>query len=166
MKIRHAIVAVALVATACGGGNVGEDPSAETSPATEVTAGTDTSMAEETTTTTSQTPTTKASTEPEETSVGDNTGADGQISSAAQLEGAKEDLARRLDVAAAEVTVVTQEEIVWRNGALGCPEEGMMYTQALVDGSLLILEVDGQQYEYHGRAGGSLEFCADPAPRK
>jgi hypothetical protein len=63
------------------------------------------------------------------------------------------DLAERLGVPPEEIEVVRVEEVVWRDGSLGCPEPGMHYTQALVDGSRIVLSAGGRAYEYH--AGGS-----------
>lgn len=78
---------------------------------------------------------------------------------------AKQDLAKRLEVDQSDVTLVAQEEVTWRDGSLGCPEPGMAYTQALVDGTLVILEVDGTQYEYHGALNEDPTYCENPAPR-
>jgi hypothetical protein len=72
------------------------------------------------------------------------------------------DLAQHLDVAPEAVTVVAARKVTWPDGSLGCPEPGMMYTQALVDGTLVILEANGQQYEYHG--GTPLVLCENPKP--
>lgn len=63
------------------------------------------------------------------------------------------DLATTLGVAAGEVEVVSVEEVTWRDGSRGCAEPGMSYTQALVDGSRIILRAGGRTYEYH--SGGS-----------
>ena len=72
------------------------------------------------------------------------------------------DLARQLDVSPDDVTVVAAREVTWPDGSLGCPEPGMMYTQALVDGTLVVLEANGQRYEYHG--GTPLVLCENPKP--
>ena len=63
------------------------------------------------------------------------------------------DLAERLDVAPDAIGVVRVEEVTWPNGGMGCPEPDMTYTQALVPGQFIQLEVDGQRYNYH--SGGS-----------
>jgi hypothetical protein len=70
------------------------------------------------------------------------------------------DLASQLDISPGDVTVVAAREVTWPDGSLGCPEPGMMYTQALVDGTLVVLEADGQRYEYHG--GTPLVLCENP----
>ena len=78
------------------------------------------------------------------------------------VEQAKADLAKRLSVDAARVTVVSSEEVTWSDGSLGCPEPGMMYTQALVPGARIILEVDGTQYNYHSGANRAPFLCEHP----
>jgi len=74
------------------------------------------------------------------------------------------DLAARLGVDESEIAVVSVEEVTWSDGSIGCPEPGMMYTQALVNGSLVILEVDGTRYEYHSGGGRDLFYCENPIP--
>jgi hypothetical protein len=70
---------------------------------------------------------------------------------------AVEDLAGRLGIEPDAVTVIDASAVTWPDGSLGCPEPGMMYTQVLVDGMLVVLEADGRQYEYHG--GDPLFLC-------
>jgi len=65
-----------------------------------------------------------------------------------------EDLASCLAVAVAKIEVIRAEEVQWPNSALGWPEPGMMYTQALVPGYRVILGCDGRQFEYHTTATG------------
>ena len=72
------------------------------------------------------------------------------------------DLATRLDVDAASIEVVSQEEVTWRNGSLGCAKEGFAYTQALVDGSRITLRADGTDYEYHSGGSRAPFWCEKP----
>ena len=62
------------------------------------------------------------------------------------------DLAGRLDIAESAITVVVVEEVVWSDGSHGCPQPGMSYTQVLTDGLRIVLEANGQVYDY--RSGG------------
>lgn len=62
------------------------------------------------------------------------------------------------------VTVAEAERVTWPDGSLGCPEEGEVYTQALVDGYRIVLEVDGQQVHYHGADDERPFRCDDPQP--
>jgi hypothetical protein len=75
---------------------------------------------------------------------------------------AVEDLAGRLGIEPDAVTVVAAQAVTWSDGSLGCPEPGMMYTQVLVDGTLVVLEAGGRRYEYHG--GDPLSLCENPKP--
>lgn len=78
------------------------------------------------------------------------------------------DLAERESVEADQVVVAGHRAVTWSDGSIGCPKEGMMYTQALVPGQQLILEVDGQLFSYHsadrGAESGKFNFCANPKP--
>ena len=52
--------------------------------------------------------------------------------------------------------------MTWNDGSLGCPTKGMSYTQALVEGELLMLRTDTGLFQYHASAGGPFAYCADP----
>ena len=69
------------------------------------------------------------------------------------------DLGDRLGVDESAITVVSVEAVTWSNGSLGCPEPGMMYTQALEHGLLIVLEVDATKFEYHSGAGRDPFYC-------
>jgi len=71
------------------------------------------------------------------------------------------DLAQRLGVSEDDVRVVSMEEVTWRDGSLGCAQKGMMYTQALVNGSRIVLGVDARKYEYH-QGQGRVFWCEKP----
>lgn len=70
--------------------------------------------------------------------------------------------AERTGVPDADVAVVGYSEVTWRDGSLGCPQPGMAYTQALVPGDLLVLEVDGRRASYHAARGATFAYCANP----
>jgi hypothetical protein len=75
---------------------------------------------------------------------------------------AVEDLSATLGVAPEEVEVVSTEEVTWRDGSRGCAQPGMSYTQALVDGSRIILRAGGQTYEYHSGGSQPPSRCENP----
>jgi len=75
------------------------------------------------------------------------------------VEAAIADAAGRFGVPGSEVAVAGALQVTWSDGALGCPEEGTMYTQALVPGYLLTLEVAGQRVAYHGADGSAPFLC-------
>ncbi len=74
---------------------------------------------------------------------------------------AMKDLANRLGVALAEIGVVSVKEVTWRDGSLGCPKPGFSYTQALVNGTRIVLTANGISFHYHS-GGGDPFYCANP----
>lgn len=52
-------------------------------------------------------------------------------------------------VPAAEIVVLSDEAVVWNDGALGCPQPGVVYTQALVNGYRIQLQAAEAVYVYH-----------------
>ncbi|WP_162802010.1 hypothetical protein [Ornithinimicrobium murale] len=79
-----------------------------------------------------------------------------------EVQAAITDLAKAQSVEPEAVTVAGYFAVTWSDGSLGCPKPGMSYTMALVDGHLLVLEVDGEQFSYHAGAKPDFNFCADP----
>ena len=73
------------------------------------------------------------------------------------------DLAARENVTADQVVVAAWTPVTWTDGSLGCPQEGMSYTQALVEGELLILRTDSGIFQYHARTGGPFAYCENPS---
>ena len=73
-----------------------------------------------------------------------------------------QDLSGRLGIQSGEIKVVSEKNLTWRDGSLGCPQEGMMYTQALVPGTLIVLRVDDTEYEYHSGSGRAPFYCENP----
>jgi len=71
------------------------------------------------------------------------------------------DLVARIGVDESAVRVVTVEAVTWRDGSLGCPEPGRSYTQALVPGVRIVLEVDGATYDYRGTHRGGFRLCTN-----
>ncbi|ANS79830.1 hypothetical protein SGUI_2434 [Serinicoccus hydrothermalis] len=70
--------------------------------------------------------------------------------------------AKRAGVESSAVTVAGYAAVTWSDGSIGCPREGMMYTQALVPGYQLVLEVDGTRASYHAAEGKNFSYCAQP----
>lgn len=62
------------------------------------------------------------------------------------------------------VTVVSSEAITWNDGALGCPQPGVMYTMAIIDGYQVIFDVDGETFDYHLSDRGQFVLCEDARP--
>jgi hypothetical protein len=74
------------------------------------------------------------------------------------------DLVERAGVPADAITVVSSENVTWRDSSLGCPQKGMQYMQVLTEGVRIVLEADGQRYEYHGGGRRAVFYCAAPQP--
>lgn len=69
------------------------------------------------------------------------------------------DLAERLGIEPPAIEVVSMEEVTWPDGALGCPEPGRMYTQALVGGLRIVLRAAGADHEYHSGTRRGPFYC-------
>lgn len=81
------------------------------------------------------------------------------------VEQARADLAARIDVAESSIEVVSSDTVTWSDGSLGCPEEGKMYTQALVQGSRVVLNAEGETYDYHAGSDGDPFLCPEERAR-
>ena len=76
-----------------------------------------------------------------------------------QIEFSRKDLSKRLGIEPVDIAVDAADLVSWRSGALGCPEPGMNYTQALVPGALIILAVGKEVHAYHAKLGGTPFYC-------
>ena len=72
------------------------------------------------------------------------------------------DLASRLGVDAADVGVVAVQDVTWTDGSKGCEKKGVLYTQSLIEGLRITLQVDGTAYEYHSGGSGPPFLCERP----
>lgn len=61
-----------------------------------------------------------------------------------------------------DIQVAVAEAVTWPDGSLGCPEEGMVYTQALVPGYRVVLDVAGEELAFHAAENGEFVACANP----
>lgn len=59
-----------------------------------------------------------------------------------------------------DMTVLRAESVIWADGSLGCPEPGVMYTQATVDGYWVELVVGERTLDYRLSADGQIRLCA------
>lgn len=80
------------------------------------------------------------------------------------IEKAKADLAQRLDIPIAQISLVEATDVEWSDSSLGCPQPDMFYTQLITPGYLILLEVNGTQYEYHSNREIYSIYCADSKP--
>ena len=79
-----------------------------------------------------------------------------------RVEHAIQDLATRLGLDDSEIAVTSIDEVIWRDGSMGCPRSGMVYTQQLIDGSRLVLQAADARYHYHAGAGRAYFLCDNP----
>ncbi len=159
MKISAVTALLVVGLTACGGG--GLEPSATNAPGTSAASGTtatpDTSLVP---------PPTGAPSKPDPSlpDVPLPTVPEGvDPTSVGYVVAAVEMLAAAQGVDPGDIEVIGFEEVVWRDGSIGCPIEGMMYTQALVDGTRVALGLDGEVYLYHVEGAGEPFLCENPA---
>lgn len=75
------------------------------------------------------------------------------------IQAAIRDLARRLLIPEENIEVVETRAVQWPDGSIGCPEEGVVYTQAIVDGTQVLLGYDGKIYDYHAGGDGEIFLC-------
>lgn len=80
----------------------------------------------------------------------------------AMIQLAVADLASRLGVPEFTVDVLDARWVTWRDGAVGCPQPGVAYSQAEVPGALIVLRVGESSYRYHAADTGPLVYCETP----
>jgi hypothetical protein len=80
-------------------------------------------------------------------------------------EQSRKDLASRLNMDVAGVTVVEARHVTWPDSSAGCPKPGYMYMQMLTEGALIRLRADNQTYHYHSKGKGTAVFCEKPSRR-
>lgn len=164
MRTVLALVALALVLGACGDDSTASDRSTNGSDPTD--------SASRSTSEASSTPS-----DPGDDLAFDEALFPGEIEPALQpqIEQARTDLASRLEVDTSEIDAVSATSVTWSNGSLGCPDPGLLYTQALQDGALIELGHAGpggsRVYRYHVGGPGTTPFVCDrsravpPVPR-
>jgi hypothetical protein len=69
------------------------------------------------------------------------------------------DLRQQTDAERDEVRVLRAEAVVWNDGSLGCPQPGEFYIQMLINGYWVVLEVEGNAYDYRVSDKGSFRLC-------
>ena len=82
---------------------------------------------------------------------------------AEMIEAALVDAANRSTTPRAGIKVISEDAVTWPDGSLGCPQPGMVYTQALVPGYRIVLQAGEQTLNYHAMSRGKPVFC--PASR-
>lgn len=71
---------------------------------------------------------------------------------------AREVVARRLEIPAEAVTVVSIEAREFADSSLGCPEPGMVYQQVITPGHQAVVEAEGRRFDVRV-AGAGAKIC-------
>lgn len=79
------------------------------------------------------------------------------------MNGVVSDAASRTGVEPSVMVVALAREVTWNDGSLGCPEPGVMYTQALVDGYQVVLIAGDEALDYRVDDSGGFRVCEQPA---
>src|SRR3954454_20439771 len=58
-----------------------------------------------------------------------------------------------------QLVIVHAQAVVWNDGSLGCPEPGMEYAQALVNGYWVVINASGQTYDFRAGRDESSRLC-------
>ena len=79
------------------------------------------------------------------------------------------DASRLTGVARGKLEVIEARAVNWQNGSIGCPEEGMAYTDALVPGYRVQIQAGERRLDYHASSRGGPVLCPegramDPLP--
>jgi hypothetical protein len=80
-----------------------------------------------------------------------------------QVNQATEDLAGRLNIPAEQIQLIDIASVVWSDGSMGCPQPGMFYTQALVEGLRIRLGVGERIFHYHSGRNQPPFLCENPS---
>jgi hypothetical protein len=75
------------------------------------------------------------------------------------VERVRQDLARRLGISAAQVTVAESTAMTWSSLALGCPAPGLAYASVQTPGFQLLLDAFGQRHAYHTDTRETFVAC-------
>jgi hypothetical protein len=75
------------------------------------------------------------------------------------------DAAERLNVASSQLEIIRAEQVIWNDGSLGCPEPGVMYTQAIVEGYWVVVGYGDDVLDYRATAAGFWRLCEGAQPR-
>ncbi|MGI8999314.1 MAG: hypothetical protein ACR2GO_06370 [Candidatus Limnocylindria bacterium] len=69
------------------------------------------------------------------------------------------DAMERSGLDASAIDTLRAESVTWPDGSLGCPEPGVMYTMALVEGYQVVLQAGEEELDYRIGESGSFRLC-------
>lgn len=76
------------------------------------------------------------------------------------------DYANELRITLDQVSILEAREVIWSSGAIGCPRPDGFYTQALVDGYLVVLAHGAYRITYHAVRGRVPFQCPEELREK
>ncbi len=79
----------------------------------------------------------------------------------AAVEAAFADAATRTGLVRTSLRLASAAVVTWKDGSLGCPSPGGMYTQALVPGYRIVIDAGTKTLDYHVSARGRLLLCPE-----
>jgi hypothetical protein len=88
---------------------------------------------------------------------GSSSNADAQASTQAAVS----DAVAHLGVTPADVHVDHVEAREWGDTSLGCPRPGLMYSQVVTSGFLIVVSAGNKVLEYHSDARGRVVLCQE-----
>ena len=71
------------------------------------------------------------------------------------------DAAQHIGVPVDQLRVEQLQATQWPDSALGCPRPGMMYSQIVTPGYLVVISGAGKLLEYHTDAGSRVVLCKE-----
>ncbi len=74
------------------------------------------------------------------------------------------DVSKRLGIDISQVKLLENTSVTWSDGSLGCPEEGVSYTQAEVPGYQITVEAKEKEYIYHTEGLVRFIWCDEDSP--
>jgi hypothetical protein len=78
------------------------------------------------------------------------------------LAAVRTDAARRMSVDPGSIGLVSATAVTWNDGSLGCPEPGVMYTQALVSGWRIVVHAADRDLDYRVVRPEAVKLCERP----
>ena len=77
------------------------------------------------------------------------------------VDAALRDAAAHLGISQANLKVDQAEPRQWGDSSLGCPKPGLMYSQVVTPGFVIIISGAGKQLEYHADTRGQVVLCQE-----
>lgn len=68
-------------------------------------------------------------------------------------------VAQELNLSVDNLTVVSVTRQTWPDASLGCPQPDMLYAQVVTPGFLVVVEIAGEQVEFHTDERGNVVRC-------